>query len=78
MENFTEILVAFATTYGLKIIGAILVLLLGRFVAGLARRGIRRILLRGSTDPAIISFVSSLAYYLILIVAVFAHCERSR
>jgi small conductance mechanosensitive channel len=72
MENFMEVLVTFATTYGLKIIGAILVLLIGRFVAGAVRRGLRKVMGRTDTDPAIVSFVSSLAYYLILIVALLA------
>ncbi len=72
MEGFTESLVTFATTYGLKIIGAILVLIVGRFVAGLARKGIGRALESRKTDPAIIGFVKGIVYYLILIVTVLA------
>ena len=70
MENFMETLVVFATTYGIKIIGAILVLVAGRIVAGFTRGVVRRVLAARNTDPAIIGFVSALLYYLILIVAV--------
>jgi small conductance mechanosensitive channel len=70
MENFMETLVTFATTYGIKIVGAILVLVAGRIVAGFARGMVRNVLATRSTDPAIIGFVSALLYYLILIVAV--------
>jgi small conductance mechanosensitive channel len=72
MENAVETLIQFATSYGLRIIGAILVLVIGRMVAGIARRGIRRALARTDTDAAIVSFVSSLGYYLVIIVAVLA------
>jgi len=72
MDNVMEQLVAFATTYGIRVVGAILVLLIGRFVAGLVRRGVRRVLGARQTDPAIVGFVSGIAYYLILIVAVMA------
>lgn len=60
------------TTYGLKIIGAIIILILGRFGAGLGRKIIRRALERSMTDPSVISFVESLTYILILTFAVLA------
>ncbi len=72
METFMDTLVAFATTYGIKIVGAILVLIVGRFVAGLARRTVVRVMERGNVDPAIVSFVRGIVYYLILIVAIVA------
>jgi small conductance mechanosensitive channel len=72
METFMDTLVAFATTYGIKIVGAIVVLIVGRFVAGLARRTLGRVMERGNVDPAIVSFVRGMVYYLILIVTVVA------
>ena len=72
MENVLEQIYEFATTYGIKVVGAILVLIVGRIVAGFVRRGLRRALSRGQTDPAVVSFVASLGFYLIQIVAVLA------
>jgi small conductance mechanosensitive channel len=77
MENGTvtdvmQTIYTFATTYGIKIVGAIVVLIVGRIVAGTARKGVRKGLERGKTDPAITSFTSSLAYYLVLIFTVLA------
>ncbi len=72
MDNAVENLVTFATTYGLKVIGAILVLILGRIVAGMMRKGIRRTLGRTEMDAAVVSFLSSLGYYLVIVVAVLA------
>jgi small conductance mechanosensitive channel len=62
----------FVTTYGLKIIGAVIILILGRIAAGMGRKIVRRILERGKVDPAIVGFVGGLIYILILTFAVLA------
>jgi len=66
MENVLEQVYAFAVQYGLKIVGAIIILIVGRIVASLARRGVRRLLMKSNTDPAVVSFVASFTYILIL------------
>jgi small conductance mechanosensitive channel len=60
------------TTYGIKVIGAIIILIIGRFAAGIGRRIVRRLLEKSNTDPAIVSFVGSLTYIIIIIFAVLA------
>ncbi len=72
MENIMDQLIAFATTYGLKIVGAILILILGRFFAGMVRKGIRRFLGKKQTDPAITGFAASLGYALVIVFTVLA------
>ena len=72
METFNEQLVVFVTTYGIKIIGAILILILGRIAAGIGRRIVSKILEKSQTDPSITAFVGNLTYFLILIFAVLA------
>jgi len=72
METAGNQLVIFVTTYGIKIIGAIVILIIGRIAAGIGRRFIVRILEKSKTDPAIISFVGGMTYFLILIFAVLA------
>jgi len=72
MENIGDQLLVFITTYGIKIIGAILILVLGRIAAGLGRKIVKRALEKSKTEPAIVSFVGSLTYFLILIFAVLA------
>lgn len=76
MENITEQLYMFATSYGIKIIGAILILIIGRIVAGIFRRVVGRLLERMNTDPSIISFVRSFVYVLILVFAVVAALSK--
>jgi small conductance mechanosensitive channel len=70
MDNFMDTLVAFATGYGIKIVGAILLLIIGRMVASFARRLARKVLTNKDVDPMIVSFVGGLLYYLILIFTV--------
>ena len=54
------------TAWGLKVLGAIAVLLIGRGLASWVRRAIRRVLKRGDIDETLIPFVTSLSYYLML------------
>ena len=54
------------TVWGLKVIGAIAILIIGRIVAGSVRRGLRKVMVARSVDPSLIGFVTSLAYFGIL------------
>ena len=60
------------STYGLKVVGAIVLLIVGRMVAGAVRRGAKRMMKRGNTDATLIPFVSNMAYYLVLAFVVIA------
>ncbi|MDX2440268.1 MAG: mechanosensitive ion channel [Desulfobacterales bacterium] len=72
MENAANQLMVFVTMYGLKIIGAILILIIGRIAAGIGRKIVTKTLEKSKTDSAVISFVGSLIYFLILTFAVLA------
>lgn len=72
MEDVVKQLITYATTYGLQVIGAILILIIGRIAAGLGRKIVKKILEKAKTDPAVISFTASVIYFLILIFAVLA------
>jgi small conductance mechanosensitive channel len=72
MDTAGQQIVFFVTTYGIKIIGAIVILVLGRIAAGIGRSIVGRVLEKARSDPAIISFVRHLTYILILVFAVLA------
>jgi small conductance mechanosensitive channel len=76
MESLTKQLVAFATTYGLQVIGAILILIFGRIAAGIGKKITKRILTKAKQDPSIISFVGNLTYFAILTFAVLATLSK--
>lgn len=72
MESVTTQAMTYVTTYGLQVIGAVLILILGRIAAGIGRKICHRLLTKANQDPSIVSFVSSLTYILVLTFAVLA------
>ena len=65
MENYEEIITliqGYLAQYGLKVIAAIAIFIIGRIAAKWVRGLVERMMQKGKTDPMIIGFVSSLAY----------------
>jgi len=69
MEFFLTLAQNLLVTWGLKVLGAIAVLILGRILAGSLRNTMGRLMERAETDPTLAKFLRSLVYYLVLIVA---------
>ena len=55
-----------ATVYGLRVIAAIAILVVGRWVAKIFRRIFRKVMTKREVDVTITTFVGSLTYYLLL------------
>jgi small conductance mechanosensitive channel len=75
MENaagLLETLMGLMTTWGLQVIGAIVVLIVGRWVAGAIRRSVTKALAKANTDESLIPFLSSMAYYVVLTMVIIA------
>lgn len=70
MQTVIDKLVAFGTEYGLKVIGAVVILIAGRIVAGLVRKVIGTILEKAKADHSIVSFASNLAFFAVIVFAV--------
>jgi small conductance mechanosensitive channel len=64
--------VALVTDWGLQVVGAIAILVIGRMLAGWARRLTRRSLERAGVDSTLVPFLSKIVYYLLLIAVVIA------
>jgi small conductance mechanosensitive channel len=58
--------------YGLKVLAALAILIIGRWVAKWLRSLIRRMMERGKTDPIIVGFVSSIAYVALMAFVIVA------
>lgn len=76
MDNIFEQLMTFATSYGLRIIGAILILIAGRVVAGFCRKFVKKLLVRSNIDHAVVSFLGSLVYIGVIVFAVIAALSK--
>ncbi len=62
VEDLTELV----STWGIQVIGAVVVLIVGLMVAGLLRRWARRLLERTQLDATLIPFFASLVYYAVV------------
>lgn len=76
MNQIMETLAQFATTYGLKVIGAILILIVGRVAAGLVRKGIAKALGRAQMDASLSRFFGNLAFVAVMTFAVLASLSK--
>ncbi len=72
VEAMMEAGVTLLSTYGLRVIGAIVLLIVGRMVAGFIRRAVRKGLERAEMDATLVPFLSKGIYYLVLAVVVIA------
>ena len=70
-DSFGQV-VDLVSTWGLQVIGAVAVLIIGRWAAGFIRKSSRRGLQRAGTDASLVPFLSSMVYYLALTVVVIA------
>ena len=61
-----------ATDWGIKVLAALAIFIIGRWVAKGIRRGVRRMMERGDVDPIIIGFVGSITYIALLAFVVIA------
>jgi small conductance mechanosensitive channel len=71
-QDAVNMIVTLVSTWGLRMIGALAVLIIGRWIAGRIRKGVTRALERASTDPTLVPFLASMVYYLAIAVVVIA------
>jgi len=72
LSNVMDTLYAFATTYGLKVIGAILILIIGRIVAGIIRGSVTKLGNARQWDSSLTGFLSSLVYFFVMAFVIIA------
>ncbi|MGH0030154.1 MAG: mechanosensitive ion channel family protein [Myxococcota bacterium] len=71
-EQLLETLIELVSVWGLRVIGAIAVLIVGRIIAGTLRRATVRALGRASVDETLAPFLSGLVYYVAIAVVLIA------
>jgi small conductance mechanosensitive channel len=72
MQNMVDQIVLNLGMFGMNVIGAIAILILGRIAAGIIKKIITRVFLKTKTDKAVSSFVANLSYFAVLIFAILA------
>ncbi|MBQ0719878.1 MAG: mechanosensitive ion channel [Gammaproteobacteria bacterium] len=72
LESITTTMVGWATLYGVKMIVALLIFVIGKWVAKKLSNVTRRLMLSREVDTALVNFMSSMVYYALLIFVVIA------
>ena len=72
VQSLLSQLTTLGTTYGLQVIGAIVILIVGRIAAGIGRKLVEKLLIKAKQEVSIVSFIGNLCYFAILAFAVLA------
>jgi small conductance mechanosensitive channel len=71
-EQGIDKVVELISTWGLRVVGAIAVLVIGRIIAGILRRSTKRGLARAGVDETLIPFLAGVVYYVASAVVLIA------
>lgn len=70
--NLMEKAPQFAATMGLKLLAAILIYLIGKWIARMIANLIRKLMGKSKVDPSLVNFLSNLTYAIILLFVILA------
>jgi small conductance mechanosensitive channel len=76
MEEFLTKLPDYLIDYGIKIIAAVVIFIVGRWVAKLVSRLVRKLLLRANVDETLANFARNLSFYLVLAFVIIAAIDK--
>jgi len=72
VDQAVQNIVTLVSTWGLRIAGALAVLVIGRFVCSIARKSVRRAMESRSVEPSLVPFVSNFVYFVLLAAVIIA------
>jgi small conductance mechanosensitive channel len=72
MDGLYEQLIEWGTIYGLKVLAALAILILGRIAVGIAVRVVRRLMRRSGVDETLTKFVGNLTKFALLTIVAIA------
>jgi small conductance mechanosensitive channel len=72
MNEALEVIKTWAAIYGIQIVGAILILVIGLWAAKIIKKFLAKILEKKNLDPAISSFIGNLAYAILIVFVIIA------
>ncbi|EDQ01786.1 mechanosensitive ion channel family protein [Shewanella benthica] len=72
LEGLIEQAPELIVTYGMKIIFAIVIFIIGKYCAGLAKKLSSKLMTKRKVDPTVVSFVSNMAWSLVFVFTIVA------
>jgi len=76
MEELTAKIWELLTVYGMKIIAAIAILIIGKWVAGMLEKLVQKIMNKKDIDPTIVSFVGNLTFFVLMTFVILASLSQ--
>lgn len=72
LESIQEIVGYYVSFYGLKVLFALLIFFVGKFLAGRIIKIVKSLMLKGKVDPTLVSFLGNVVYALVLAFVIIA------
>ncbi len=72
MSKYVETIQTLAANYGLRLLGAIAILLIGRWLAQKLVDASKKLMAKAQIDETLVSFLGNVLYYLLLVVVIIA------
>lgn len=72
MDSIVELLQTLAVTYGLQLVGSIVIFVIGRWLAKILVKTVRRLLQRAQVEQTLVSFLGTLLYYVLFAIVIVA------
>jgi small conductance mechanosensitive channel len=66
----------FVITYGINIVAAILIFIIGRWLAGVISRFIEKVMLKSKTEKTLAGFVKNISYVVIITFVIIAALNK--
>ncbi len=76
MDEVVEILTEYGTLYGLQVVGALVILIVGWLAAKVLRSVVRRVMERAKLDSMLVSFMGHLTYIAVMTFVIIAVINR--
>ena len=76
MEEIATLITEFALQYGLNILGAVVILIVGRWVLKLLTNMVRRVLAKRGVDEMLVRFASNILYWVGLAIIIIAALQN--
>jgi small conductance mechanosensitive channel len=71
-EHYSDVAMSFVTEYGLKLLGAIAIFIIGRWIAKGVLNLMRGMMKRGNVDETLIAFAANVTYVALILIVVAA------
>ena len=76
IDKYMDMATLWISTYALKILGAIVILIVGRWLVKRVTKLLARVMKKNNVDETLVGFTESILYYILLVVVLIAAAEQ--